>query len=222
MKKYRKKLLSFLLSMVLVLLTSGCGGRFDAAGYTQALLHLTFQGETKEAMQVIKGADRNMLLLKYQESIDTFTTNVLTGQFEVSEARQLQFSELTAKIFSAMRYTVTGAEKTGKKEYEVSVTIEPADVFVNFGELLSEDSLKMAEDIKAGKYTGTEEEIDTQIMTDIVNHSYELLDAAYMRMDYGDSKTVILEVKADEDNEYAINEDDMNNLITKILRLDEM
>ena len=43
-----------------------------------------------------------------------------------------------------------------------------------------------------------------------------------MRMDYGDSKTVILEVKADEDNEYAINEDDMNNLITKILRLDEM
>ena len=59
-------------------------------------------------------------------------------------------------------------------------------------------------------------------MTDIVNHSYELLDAAYMRMDYGDSKTVILEVKADEDNEYAINEDDMNNLITKILRLDEM
>ena len=77
-------------------------------------------------------------------------------------------------------------------------------------------------DIKAGKYTGTEEEIDTQIMTDIVNHSYELLDAAYMRMDYGDSKTVILEVKADEDNEYAINEDDMNNLITKILRLDEM
>lgn len=221
MRKYRKKILSLLLCMA-VLTVSGCKGGFDAAGYTEALLHLTFQGETKEALQVIKGSDRATLMFMYQESIDTFTTNVITGQFDISETKQIQFAELTAKIFSAMRYKVTGAEKTGKKEYEVSVSIQPADIFVRFGELLAEDSLKMSENIKAGKYTGTEEETDRQIMADIVNHSYELLDAAFMRMDYGTEKTVVLEVKGDENNEYSINEDDMNNLITKILRLDEM
>lgn len=222
MKKYRKNFLSLLLCAAVIFAVSGCGGGFDAAGYTEALLHLTFQGETKEALQVIKGADRETLMLKYQESIDTFTTNVLTGQFEVNEAKQIQFAELTAKIFSSMRYKVSGAEKTGKKKYEVSVAIEPADVFVNFGKLLAEDSIKMSEEIEAGKYKGTEEEIQSQVMTDIVNHSYELLDAAYMRMDFAPEKTVILEVKADEKNEYSINEDDMDNLITKILRLDEM
>ncbi len=222
MKKYRKRFLSLLLSAVVLAGTAGCKGGFDAAGYTQALLDLTFQGEVGEAMRVIKGADKETLELKYQESIDTFTTNVLTGQFETGEAYQIQFAELTAKIFSSMRYRVAGAEKTGKKEYEVSVAIQPADVFVNFSELLTKDSLKMSENIEAGKYTGTEEEIGEQVMTDIVNHSYELLDTAYMRMDFAPEETVILEVKADEKNEYSINEDDMNNLITKILRLDEM
>ena len=80
----------------------------------------------------------------------------------------------------------------------------------------------MAENIKGGKYTGTEEEIQGQIMADIVNHAYELLDTAYMRVDYGEGKTVILNVKADKKNEYYIDEEDMNNLIEKILRLDEM
>lgn len=222
MRKYRKRVLSLILCAAVMLAVSGCRRGFDAAGYTEALLHLTFQGETKDAMKMIKGTDKETLMLMYQESIDTFTVNILTGQFDISETKQMQFADLTAKIFSSMRYKVTGAEKTGKKEYEVSVAIQPADVFVHFRELLTEDSLKMSENIKAGEYEGTEEEISRQVMADIVNHTYELLDTAYMRMDYGAEKTVVLEVKADENNEYSVNEDDMNNLIVKILRLDEM
>ena len=222
MKKSIKRTVLLLICMAVMCSNAGCRRGFDAAGYTRALLNLTFQGETKEALQIIDGATNEMLMLRYQETVDAFTTNVITSQFEINEAKQEKYAKLVAKIFSVMRYEVSEAEKTGKREYEVAVTIWPADVFVKFHELLVEDSLKMAENIQNGKYTGTEEDIDSQIMADIVNHAYELLDTAYMRVDYGAGKTVILTVKADKKNEYYIEEEDMNNLIEKILRLDEM
>lgn len=220
MKNWKNRIMLLVLCMAVA--CTGCKGGFDAAGYTEALLHLMFQGDTTEALKRIDGATQESLMLKYQESIDTFTLNVITSQFDISETKQEQFAELVAEIFSVMRYKVISAEETGKKEYDVSVSIQPADIFVKFEELLTQDSLELAEDIKAGKYTGTEEEIEQQILADIVNHAYELLDSACKKVDYGAEKTVILKVKADENNEYSIDKEDMNNLIEKILRLDEM
>ncbi len=220
MKKWRNGI--FLMILCAVFLCTGCRGDFDAAGYTEALLHLMFQGDTKEAMKRIDGATYDSLMQKYQESIDTFTTNVITSQFDISETKYEQFAELTAEIFSIMRYEVTGASESGDQEYEVSVSIQPADIFVRFQELLTADSLEMAEEIKAGKYTGTDEEAGRKILADIVNHAYELLGSACNRVEYGEKKNVILRVRADENNEYSIDKEDMSNLITKILRLDEM
>lgn len=222
MKKQKKRILSLLICIAVIVTATGCQKEFDAAGYTRALLHLTFQGDTEEAMKVIDGATYETLMLKYQESIDTFTSNVITGQFDLSEAKYIQFAELVAKIFAVMRYEVGEAEKTGRKEYEVTVRIQPADIFTNYEELLNADSVKLTQEINEGKYTGTEEEISEQILTDIVNRSYELLDTAYNEVQFGESQTVVLTVKADENNEYSIEEEDMNSLIAKILCLDEM
>lgn len=219
----RKEAMRILLLMFcMAFLCTGCGRDFDAAGYTEALLHLMFQGDPEEAMKRIEGATYDSLMLRYQESIDTFTENVITSQFDISDVKYEQFASLTAEIFAVMRYEVTGARKSGDEEYEVSVSIQPADIFVRFSELLSADSLEMAEDVKAGKYKGTDEEAGQQILADIVNHAYELLDTAFVNVEYGDRKTVILRVRADENGEYSIDQEDMNNLITKILRLDEM
>ena len=89
--------------------------------------------------------------------------------------------------------------------------------------MLVEDSLKMAEKIEKGEYEGaTEEETNQQILLDIVNHAYELLDTAYMDIQYGEEETVILHVSADRGSEYSVDEDDMDGLLRKILRLDEI
>ena len=71
-------------------------------------------------------------------------------------------------------------------------------------------------------YEGTAEEVTQQVLNDIVNHAYELLDAAYQDTAYGEEETVILHVQADKNHEYSIDEDDMNSLVLKILRLDEI
>lgn len=81
----------------------------------------------------------------------------------------------------------------------------------------------MAEKIEKGEYEGfAEEEADQQILLDIINHAYELLDTAYMDIEYGEEETVIFHVRAETGSEYSVDEDDMDSLIRKILRLDEI
>ena len=121
-----------------------------------------------------------------------------------------------------MGYEVGEAEKSGKKEYEVPVVIQPADVFIRYRQLLTEDSIIISGKIQSGEYRGSEEEIENQIMEEITSNAYQLLEKAYESCEYGEKQTVILRVKADKNGMYSIDEDDMNNLIKKILRLDEI
>lgn len=211
-----------LCAALLVNLT-GCGSGFDAAGYSQALLDLTFQADITKAATFMKDASREALMQAYRDSIDRFVAANITSGLELGEVKTTRFAELVSKIFMIMRYQVGEAVKTGKREYEVPVKIWPADVFVTFQEMLVEDSLKMAEKIEGGEYDGySEEEMDQQILTDIVNHAYELLDTAYMDIQYGEEETVVFHVSARKGSEYSVDEDDMDGLIRKILRLDEI
>ena len=205
-----------------ILGTAGCGKDFDAAGYVQALLDLTFQGEISGASGFMEDASEETLMRAYQDSIDRFVAANITSGMDIGELKTSRFAELTSKIFLTMRYGVGEAKKTGKREYEVEVDIWPADVFVNFQDMLTEDSLKMAEKIEAGEYEGeTEEETGQMILSDIINHAYELLDTAYMDIQYGDKETVTLRVYAERGGDASIDEDDMDRLFREILRLDE-
>ncbi|MGF0033364.1 hypothetical protein ACQRBN_10390 [Bariatricus sp. SGI.154] len=223
MRRKKRFLKIWALCMVFIIGLTGCGKDFDASGYVQAVLDLTFQGEIENALGYEENASETSLMQQYQESIDQFVAANITNEIEMSETKTTQFADLVSKIFTTMRYSVKEAKKTGKKEYEVSVEIQPSDVFVSFQQALTEDSIKMTQKIKDGEYEGeSEEETAQMILNDIVNHAYELLDVAYMDTQYGDKETVILHVKSDKKKEYYIDEDDMDQLIRKILRLDEI
>lgn len=222
MKRYKKIFRIMALVLMLALFVTGCGKDFDASGYTQALLDLTFQGDTSRARTYMEDATENSLMRQYQQSIDNFVAANITNEIEMNETKTAQFADLVSKIFATMRYDVGKAEKTGKRKYEVPVSIQPSDVFVNFQQSLSQDSIKITQKIKEGGYEGTTEEVTQQVLNDIVNHAYELLDAAYQDTAYGEEETVILHVQADKNHEYSVDEDDMNSLVLKILRLDEI
>ena len=210
------------LCIAVLMSATGCGKDFDASGYVQALLDLTFQGEISGAAGFMEDASEEALMKAYQDSIDRFVAGNITSGMDIGELKSSRFAELVSKIFLTMRYGVGEAEKTGKKEYKVTVDIWPADVFVNFQILLTQDSLKMAEKIEAGEYEGeTEEETDQMILSDIINHAYELLDTAYMDIGYGEKETVTLRIYAGQGKEYSADEDDMDHLFRVILRLDE-
>ena len=217
-----KRLIPVFIICAIPLIITGCKGGFDASGYTGAILDLQFQGDAGSARAMVAGATSETLQDMYQEFIDNFVAGYITDGMDISEEEIGEFRELAAIIFSSMRYEVGEAKKTGRKEYEVPVVIQPADTFLRYKDLLAEDAIRISGKIKNGKYQGTDEEVQNQVMAEIARHAYDLLEKAYGDSEFGDKKTVILKVKADTSDIYSINEDDMDNLIVKILRLDEI
>ena len=94
------------LCAVLVLGITGCGRDFDAAGYTQALLDLTFQGEITGAARFMEDASEEALMRAYQDSVDRFVAANITSGMDVGELKTSRFAELVSKIFMTMRYRV--------------------------------------------------------------------------------------------------------------------
>ena len=60
------------LCMAVMICLSGCGKDFDAAGYVQAILDLTFQGDISRASEFMEEASGESLMRAYQDSIDRF------------------------------------------------------------------------------------------------------------------------------------------------------
>lgn len=220
--RMKKKICCTISVLACIFLTAGCSAKFDASGYTEAVLALQFQGDATQAMGYVDGVKKSSLLEIYQQFIDHFVSGYVTEGMDVPESQAQEFGEITARIFSIMRYEVGEAKRTGKKEYEVPVIIEPADTFLRYQDLLQEDAVKITNRIKEGKYEGDEESLQAQVMQEILESSTVLLAEAADGTEYGEKQTVILHVSAGKDGEYAIDSGDMDQLIRKILRLDEI
>ncbi|MGN1165697.1 MAG: hypothetical protein ACI4S2_04625 [Lachnospiraceae bacterium] len=220
--KHLKKISVIILGLVIALWTVGCQRDYDASGYTNAVLDLQFQGDTKAAITYVEGTTQSSLMEMYRGFIDDFVTGYITDGMELSDEQTEEFSDLVSGIFTSMRYEVGEADKIGKKEYEVPVVIQPIDTFIRYQQLLTEDSIIISGKVQSGEYEGSDEEIQSQMMEEIAVNAYNLLEKAYEGSEYGEKQTVILRVKADKNGAYSIDEDDMNNLIVKILRLDEI
>ena len=106
MKRYKKIFRIMALVLMLALFVTGCGKDFDASGYTQALLDLTFQGDTSRARAYMEDATENSLMRQYQQSIDNFVAANITSEIEMNETKTAQFADLVSKIFATMRYDV--------------------------------------------------------------------------------------------------------------------
>lgn len=217
-----KKIIAVFTVCVVLFKVTGCSAGFDASGYTEAILDLQFQGDMKNARTFVAGATQEDLSRMYQDFINNFVAGYITDGMDVTDEASEEFGELAAEIFASMRYEVGEATETGKKEYEVPVVIQPIDTFLRYKDLLAEDALKLSEKVKNGEYKGTEEEIQGQVLAEIAGQAYDLLKKAYDASEYGDKQTVILRVKSDTSDIYSVDEDDMDNLISKILRLDEI
>ncbi len=206
---------------VLICFLGGCGRKFDAVHYTQAVLDWNFQGNIDGIRRYEKDATKEELMQGYQTAVAGFTQAVIGSEFPMDGYKEEEFKELVSKIFTTMRYEVIKAEKKGKN-YEVRVEIQPSDVMIRFKNALTTDSLKLAEETAQGKYTGTEEEIQEQLLRDIANRSYELLAVSFEHQEFLEKKEIRLTVERKKDGSYQMDAEDFDRLINKILCLDEI
>lgn len=213
------------LAVILILAAIVCFGLikdFDAKGYVQAILDQTFQGSVVEAAEITKSMTEEELYAQYEEGIENFVTNYIVNGIEIDEETEREYTSLVREIFKSMRYNISGSRKINRKEYDVSVTYQPSDVYLEFVKNLDKVAVQLKEKTEKGEYSGTEEEIHQQMQEDVLSQSYTCLEEAYQRMQYGDAETILIKVKADSKNVFSLEEDDISLLIAKILRLDEI
>lgn len=195
---------------------------FDAKGYVEAILSQTLKGEVEDAAEIVEGATEESLYQQYEEGIMAFVDHNLLNNVEVEEETRQKFVVLWEDVFKSLRYEVKEAEKMDDDEYVVKVEVEPTDVFLKFVESVEAEQQYLKDKVEAGEYKGTEEEITAQMQQDVLLKRYETLQTAYDNQQYSEKVTVELRVTSNDEDVFSINEEDISNMITKILRLDEI
>lgn len=217
MKRLKQGVIIFLCCSLMLGMTA-CG-RFDAKGYVQALLDHRFQGDTDKLLKFDKDIDAKKLKEDYEQYIRTFSQGLTEG-LNASGEMEEKFYTVCKEIFRSMKYNVVQEEKISSDEYKVTVEMQPTDIFVKWKEMLKESMVEIQQKSERGEYKGTEEEILQQMLFDITAQSYELLETAYTEATYGEKEKVTLTIKKEENKEFAPKDEEITDLITKILRLD--
>lgn len=218
-----KKIVCYLL--IAVMLLAGCGKKdLKAAEYVRADLELIFQGETQEAKEFLDASSSDLKKV-YENGIQSFVENYLiidTDEENEESGNVSVYSYYVEEIFRTMKYQVGEAVEKDKDTYEVTVTYQPADVFVQFAEKLQEESAKIRQKQEEGQYTGTEEEQKQAMLEEYVTASYELLGESYSQMQYKEAEEFTFTVTRSEKNQPQMSEDEINQFIVQILLLDKL
>lgn len=215
-----KKIVCYLLFAIILL--TGCGKKdLKAAEYVRADLELIFQGETQEAKEFLDASSSDLRKV-YENGIQSFVENYLIIDTDEESGNISAYSYYVEEIFRTMKYQVGEAVEKDKDTYEVTVSYQPADVFVRFTEKLQEESAKIQQKQEEGQYTGTEEEQKQAMLEEYVTASYELLGESYSQMQYKAAEEFTFTVTRSEKNQPQMSENEINQFIVQILLLDKL
>lgn len=195
---------------------------FDAEKYVSVILDQTFQGKVEGATEIIDGITEEELYQQYEDGVTAFVKNNIISGVEVDAEAEAKFIELGKKIFGSMKYETVSVEKISKDEYDVKVSYQPADVFLKYIEYINLESQKITDKVEAGEYKGTVDEINAQMENEFIASAYTLLEQAYTDMEFGEASEMEFVVKVGAEELYQVREDELQELMVKIMRLDEI
>jgi len=209
-----------ILCMIVVLTVTGCS-KFDAEGFVQAYLDLRLQGEADNAARLNKEKTRGELLEDYEMWIYAFNEVYITGDLDLDDQMLKDYLNLSKQIFSAMRYNVKGSKKQDGV-YEVTVEITPVDLFEKYVPKIRAVSEDLMKSYQNGEYEGTDDEINKQLQAEYVYIAYDMLEEASQEMEYKEPETVTIHVEKNDDGDYQVREDDISEMLIRMLCLEEV
>lgn len=214
----RKGITAILLLSMLILLLAGCGKKFDASGYTKAILDVSYKNETEEYMKLTNSSKEDA------EAIFTDNLGTLMAEFDglnLSEDLQSKYKDFFEDISKSVKYTVGEAVEDKQGNFTVDVTVEPITNFSDtYDEFLSQAeaySTQIGNDVMNGAVMPSEEDMQNQVFEIFYNILRESLDAG---VNYGEPQTITMHVNKDANNVYEIPEADLTALDNLTLSTD--
>ncbi len=206
-----KKVKRIALALVCVLLVgalSGCGSKFDAKGYLNALLDASYKGDSKAFVDMKLGTEDEAAKL-YEQGIDAEMSAFLSG-VTVSDELESEFRDIFKQMLGSVKYTVGDAEKQGDN-YVVTVTYEKMKIFEPVMSQYTEQVTALAAEWQANPDSMPASE--DAMMEEILVILRDCMKEALPNVQYAESATTTVRIEL-INNVYTPNQRDVENLET--------
>lgn len=220
MKRMKNVVLAVSLIFTMVM-TSGCGlfQKFDASGYTQAVLDTNFKNDTKQYMKLTNETEDAANAI-FNDNADGLMQYFMSGM-TMSDEVTARGTQIFKDIMKATKYTV-GEAKADGDDFTVEVEFEQVQIF---GDALSEYSAgvdaytqEVTDSVSAGNPVPTDAEMYDHAATILFDILQAKLDAG---VSYADKNAVTLHIEKSDDNVYTISDSDYQNLLSYAMDYEE-
>lgn len=218
MDKIKKSIRYVVLLTGICILCIGCGKKFDASGYTKAILDVGYKNQTEKYVE-LTGADK-----KDADKIFEDNLNLMLQEFagyelpdELEEKYRVLFQDMMKKV----KYTVSEAKEDDNKNFTVDVTVEPMLIFTETYAEFQKQSEEYARQVSNEVMNGASMPSDQEMQ----NHVFEIYHTILRNyldngMKYGNPETVTVHVIKNEKNVYHISQEDIAKLDEKMMTMD--
>ena len=197
-------------------LLAACGAKLDARAYLQAMLDLSYKGDSAAYVEMKLGTSEEAAAL-YERGIDSEMT-FFTEKLSMSEDLEADFRSLFKEIYGKAKYTVGEAKKQEDGSYVVEITYERMKVFEPALTVYNNNIASLPEAWEAMEETPAQEEMledMTEVLRDALQESigsveYEAAQSLTIRIELVEnvytpySEVVIALERALFDSDYSL------------------
>ncbi len=204
MKKLKKIALALVCVMMIGVL-GGCGAKFDAQAYLNALLDASYKNDSTAFVNMKIGTAEEAAEL-YEQGIDS-EMDAFLSQLEVSEELEAEFRQLFKDMLGKVKYTVEGAEKQEDGSYIVTVSYEQMIIF----EPIMADYEAVITDLTTQWMESEEVPSEDEMMEAMIVALKDCMQSNLENVEYAEAETTEVAIEL-IDKVYTPNQDDVANL----------
>ncbi len=201
----KRKISVIAICVILCGMLAACGKELDARGYLQAMLDLSYKGDSAAYVEMELGTAEDAAAL-YERGINS-EMSFFKEKLNMSEELEADFRSLFKDIYAKAKYTVGAAKKQKDGSFVVEITCERLKVFEPALTVYNERIAGLPEAWAAMETSPTQEEMledMTEILRDALRESID--SAAYEAQE---TLTIRIELI---DNVYTPNTQDVISL----------
>lgn len=207
-----KKFSVFVACLTMVGLLAGCGSKFDAAGYTKALLDNAYKNDSTQYVKMKIGTAEEAAKF-YEEGIDSEMEALTTAAGDsISEEQIKEFREVIADIIAGAKYKVGDAELQDDKSYVVTITYEQMQIYSVAAEAFKERINVIMDEWQATAEAGGGIPSNDEMIATIMDEFVACFKEAIPNATYAEPQTTTIRIELNSDNAYEPNADDIQNL----------
>ena len=206
MKNMGKKIRYIAFFIGVCVLLAGCGKKFDASGYTKAVLDVSYKNEIQKYVE-LTGADEKEADKIFEDNLQN-NMDIMLQEFsgyELPDELEEKYRKLFSDMMKQVKYTVA----------------EPMLIFNDTYQELQKQTEDYATQVSNEVMNGASLPSETDMQTHVFEIYHDILrNYLDQGMKYGDPETITVHVNKDDKNVYTIADEDISKIDGKVMAMD--